>query len=108
MSPNQDSSPAMRAGKQRSRGHMGRRSHIGRVGRPSLLGPQAGQQGQGDVGLQPGALRSLHERGCLLQRECLRGPPSPLPFGRLDQRGDVASYQVVALGVADRPDQDVV
>jgi hypothetical protein len=84
------------------------RHHVVPAERPRFLGPQSCQQGQGDVGLQPGALRSFHQRSRLFQGERPCGAPSLLSFGRLDQRGDVAGYQVVAFGLANCPDQDVV
>jgi hypothetical protein len=56
--------------------------------RPDLFGPQAREQGQDDVRLQPRPFSRGHQRDGLLQGQRLRRPPSCLPLRRIDQRGD--------------------
>jgi len=76
--------------------------------RPDLLGPKARQQRQGDVSLQPRPPGRGHQGNRLLQGQRLGRPPAELSLRRLDQRRNVAAYQVIPLGLPDRPHQHIV
>ena len=67
-----------------------------------LLGADADQQAQHDVGMQPRTLRRGQQGLRLLQREAL-GRPAAAALRRLHQGRDVAPDEIVSLGVPDRP-----
>ena len=73
---------------------------------PGLFSADAGQQAQRHVGVHARALGGGQQGLRLLQREALRRPARPAPRG-LHQGGDVASDEIVGLGVPDSPVQRV-
>ena len=77
--------------------------------RPRFLGADTGEQGQDHVGREPvrAGLDGLQEHDGLAERHRL-GRPAFLPFGHIDQAGDVAADLVACLRLADRALDDLV